>query len=138
MNRTPKNIALVGVAVVALGVAAYLVFARDGQTRLPSTYMTHGICLSCKKEGVVHHDKTATNPFKCPDCGRLAFYPWYFCSDCSQRSVPDLVRADPAGPWRVRGFPVCRACRSNHIGAWLPNLPDQKPAADAPLPEWTP
>lgn len=137
MSQGQRNVLLGGIAIAAIAVAV-IIFTRTGPAARPESFAFNGVCLSCQKDvkQVVPLNEYA--PFTCPHCATQAVYPWFYCNECNRRFVPDLVRPDPAGPWRIPQGIACRACGSGNVGSWDPDFPTQQPIGDAQLPKWTP
>jgi hypothetical protein len=139
LTNSQRNGVLVGVVIIALGIVGYLSFGSGrGAAGVPSQYVTSAVCLACQKETEVKHARGELAPWTCRFCGKNAVYPWFYCSNCKKRFVPNLTRPEPGGPLRTPTVPVCPACGSQNVGLYMPGLTDEKPAGDAPLPAWSP
>lgn len=136
MSKGQRNLLLGGIAVAAIAVAI-LLFARGrGSSALPKEYTIWGVCLACQEEAETTQPLADYAPFECPHCSQHAVYNWFYCYDCKKRFVPDLGRPDPGGPLRLPTGLRCRACRSDYVGQYDPQLPTQDPVGTAPLPDW--
>lgn len=133
MASSARKQILVGVAAVALLLAAYLFFYSGRQGKLPDAFTIDGVCLKCEQETRVTYRRRERAPFLCPDCGEQAVYSWIYCYECKKRFVPKLTASDE-GPPRMPVVPVCTACGSTRTGAYLALDPFQEPVANAPLP----
>lgn len=138
MAEKQRNVLLGTVAVVAVLVALYMFFGfGSGRTR-PDTYAIQGVCLACQQEMEFSYAAGEREPFKCSGCGEMALYPWMYCYDCRKLFVPNLVRAGDGEPLRFPGHPSCPACRTQHVGTYVPKMPTQKPDGKLTLPTWSP
>lgn len=137
MNATHKNVILIAVTVVALGLAAWL-FARSQPAKLPlaDSYQFLGACLACKQEVSGSYKRGELEPYHCPLCNQQAAFVWRYCYDCEKRTIPRLVRREPEAPKTVPPFATCSKCNCPEIGQYDPAMPDQHPKGDNPLPPW--
>lgn len=135
MPAPSKNAWLGGVAVVTLGAAVILYFARSGgSAEIPNIYTYKGVCLACKNETESKYKAGEAEPFVCGKCNQRAVYGWWYCMKCKKRFVPELMRG--SNPPRVPAMPPCFACGSPSTGAWVPEDPTQDSKGTAPLPKW--
>lgn len=140
MNEGQRNILMGGVAIILIGGAVAVFALRGGgNTKLPTDSTIYGVCLACEEDVTTTQPLGAIAPYPCPHCDKQAVYPWMYCFDCNRRFVPDLVRPDINGPLRMPGYPKCpcRGCRSDYVGQYDPEMPNQNPVADVPLPKWS-
>ena len=139
MEKMTRNATLVGVAIVALAIAAVVTFGGFGREgALPQAHISYCVSLATGEDVVVEHQLDELPPYKCESSGELAVYPWLYCYDCNVRFIPDLVRDEETGLLRYPRFPVCPACGGDGFGSYVPELPNQQPIGDVPLPEWNP
>lgn len=131
-----KNAWLGGLAL-AIGALSIYMFYRSasGTDGIPTRFIVHGVCLACQKEGDFHYAAGGQAPFECPSCKQKAGYGWLFCESCNRRFVPKLA-ADESGIMRIPAYPPCPVCHDVCSQAYYPEVMEQKPIGDAPLPNW--
>lgn len=129
---------LLVVAICLLGVAGYLLFGPgEPQPKVAQQFTFRGPCLACKTEVEGTYKVAESEPFECPTCHQRAAFQWWFCHDCSKRTLPHFIRAKGDQPARVPPHPRCSACNCTTIGTYLPDvMPDQVSHGDNPLPKW--
>jgi DNA-directed RNA polymerase subunit RPC12/RpoP len=135
MSPTRRNIVLAGLAI-GLFIVAGVIFSRsDASADYPSTYMLDGVCLQCKQDGRLQLKTAQIPPYECPHCHERAFYPWFYCSDCKVKFVPNLVKNPGGGrPHGLPVVPMCSECGGPHVGNYIPTDPEQSPTGVADLP----
>ncbi len=128
---------ILGCLAAGLFALAGLIFSYSGASaQYPETYRVNGVCLACKQEGRLEPKTAETRPYECPHCSERTFYPWYFCSDCKMKFVPDLVKNPGGGkPHGLPPVPACSECGSIHVGTYFPSDPEQVATGTAELPE---
>ena len=132
-----KQLVLGIVALLAFGIAGYLVFGRSSRVvEIAKNFTEYGVCLSCKAEGQVTYPREEIAPHRCPKCGQQAFYPYYYCNDCKYRFVPALVNAGADSPPRIPLSIICTHCRSESTSPWFADDRAYEPAGTMPLPKW--
>jgi predicted RNA-binding Zn-ribbon protein involved in translation (DUF1610 family) len=138
MRESQRNLALGGLAVVLLAAAVYLYFSRSRVgAELPTQARVQGVCLACERSVEITHAVNEIAPFRCPECGEQAVYPWKYCYQCNKRFVPNPVRYPGEEHPRLPSIPVCPLCGGSRTGGYNPNNPRQAPEGDdAPLPAW--
>ena len=136
MENSNRKVWLTIISVTVLVVAGYrLIFGSTGKPKLPDTYTAYGICLACKQEATILHQKDDPQPFLCQGCGEQAVYTWWYCNDCRYRFIPELIRT-PGEPPHPTPYPTCTHCSCNSVSGWDPENPDQARGHDAKLPKW--
>jgi|GEM_PF-772860 len=140
MTRRQRNIALVLIAAGLFAVAGYISFGglTRGTPKLPHEHVSYCVSLATGKDVVVHHRLDETPPYRCPDTGQLAVYPWLYCRICRLRFVPHLARNETTGRLELPPNPTCPNCGGSNFTAYVPGMPGQQPVGDAKLPEWKP
>ncbi|MGD8451211.1 MAG: hypothetical protein PVJ57_05280 [Phycisphaerae bacterium] len=138
MAEKQRNVVLGSIAVIALLVALYMFFGFGSGRQRPDTYTIQGLCLGCQQEVKLSFAAGEREPYECPQCRQMAVYPWLYCYECQKLFIPNLVRGADGEPLRYPGHPACPACRTQHVGSYVPELPTQKPTGKLPPPEWSP
>ncbi|QOJ15344.1 MAG: hypothetical protein HRU75_12190 [Planctomycetia bacterium] len=131
-----RNVALGVFALLALGVAAFLVFGRRGSSGadFATRVMINGACLACKKDVSAEFKSLDIAPYPCPHCRQSAVFPKFFCVSCKRVFVPVPDRS--SGTPRIPQSPRCTACKSTYTQGYYPGLEIQQPKGEAPLPPW--
>lgn len=136
MDNTKRNVALISVAVVLIGFAAYrIVYSRSTPPPLPTKVNAIGVCLACQEQVEFTRNMTDMPPFHCPACGADAVYAWMYCYDCNRRFIPEMQNV-PGQPPRPVPFPACTHCGCQNVSGYDTEDPTQAPIADAELPPW--
>jgi len=136
MNASQKNGLLIGITIAALGGAGFMFYRSSGTAAAPTRYSVNGVCLDCGKSSTSMHVLGEHEPYVCPSCQKNAVYPWFVCTDCRKRFVPELDRGAPGEPARLPHTPRCPACGSTAVSAWDAELvPESDLKGDVALPK---
>ncbi|MBI5865303.1 MAG: hypothetical protein HZB38_12495 [Planctomycetes bacterium] len=130
-----KNVWLGIIAVLALTAAGWVFFSQPKKFKLAGEFATTGVCLSCKADGQAVFKKGEYEPLKCPSCGDVAFYSWWYCNECGYRFVPDLMKDGSNAP-KPNPFSKCAHCNCQSVAKFDPEF--HAPHGDARLPKWPP
>lgn len=132
----PKNAVLASLAVLALGVAGYLMYATASTGPLPSTYTAKAWSFSTNSEVEITYGATETEPFTCPETGNKTAYRLYYCMDEEIKVVPKLTERD--GTYVISGYMECPVCGSKNLMAYDPELFPETADAEIVLPKQHP
>lgn len=139
MSTPPRNVTLLAVAAIALGLAAWQFFGRSkAEGTVPSRSAHEAMCLACKQRVQVEHSVRDIAPFPCPKCGEKAAYTMTYCRDCRTIFVPGLVYNEFEKTHVLPMVPVCPKCGKSHTGVFDPRDPGQTPKGEPILPKWPP
>ena len=129
----PKNAVLSGIAVVAVGVAGYFIYANTMSGPLPEQYTATAWSFGNNSEVQIKYNATDNDPFTCPVTGTETAYRLYYCNKCEHKVVPQLTLRD--GKYVISGYPQCPNCGSNSLIIYDPEIMPEATNAEVALPK---
>ena len=130
-----RNVVLGAIAGILILVAIVYTATRKGTgADLPTKFRANCVCMECRRQVRIEAKVVERSPYECPECGKRAVYPMFFCLECGKRGVPRLERREGREFPSIPMVPSCSACGSQRMGAYLGA--ETIPAEVLVLPDW--